>query len=103
MDDLLIYLVLGIVYLIFTVMTKSKKKKRVPPPATPSLPGPVGGPAEAPAAQPTMDDALREIRKALGMEAPPLAAPCPPLSQDRDISGGHPLNTVQPRLLWMTS
>ncbi len=81
MDDLLIYLLLGLVYLIYSVMTKGKKKKRVPPPADPSLPGPVGGPAEAPAeapaAQPTMDDALREIRIALGMEAPPSPPPVP--------------------------
>ena len=77
MDDLLIYLFLGIVYLIYSVMTKGKKKKRVPPPADPSLPGPVGGPAEAPAAQPTMDDALREIRVALGMESPPSPPPVP--------------------------
>ena len=83
MDDILIYLVLGIIYLIFSVMTKGKKKKRVPPPATPSLPGPASAPtaevptAEAPAAQPTMGDALREIRVALGMEAPPSPPPVP--------------------------
>ncbi len=71
MDDLLIYLALGIVYLIYSVMTKGKKKKRVPPPADPSLPGPAGGPVEAPAAEPTLGDALHEIRVVLGMEPPP--------------------------------
>ena len=105
MDDLLIYLVLGIVYLIFSVMTKGKKKKRVPPPAGPPLPDPAGGPAEAPAAQPTLDDALREIRVALGMESPSSPPPVPrshrtepPPIQTTPRKATHPTRSHGPEL-----
>lgn len=91
MEDYLMYLVLGVFYLIYSVLTsKKKKKQRAARPAGPPLPGPVGGPVgdpvEASPAEPTMDDALREIRVMLGMEAPPPPPiPSPPRAEPLPI------------------
>ncbi|MFQ5570823.1 MAG: hypothetical protein ACE5G0_14160 [Rhodothermales bacterium] len=73
MDDIFIYLVIGAIYLIFQVLGAQKKKKKgalkkTPRPLPSSAPSPPARTATAP--QPTLDDALREIRQALGMETP---------------------------------
>lgn len=110
MEDYLMYLVLGIFYLIYSVLTsKKKKKQRAARQASPPLPGPVGGPvdvspADASPAEPTMDDALREIRVMLGMEAPPPPPiPSPPRAEPLPIEApprkvSHPTRTHGPEL-----
>lgn len=81
MDDLFIYLVLGIVYLIFQALTSGKKKKARPKVPSTDSSVPNDRPAlRSSGEEPTLDDALREIRIALGMEAPPAPKP-PPVAQ----------------------
>ncbi len=105
MEDYLMYLILGLMYLIYSVLTsKKKKKQRAAPPAGPPLPGPVGGPADASAAEPTLDDPLREIRVMLGMEqTPPPPLPSPPRAEPLPIEApprtvAHPTRTHGPEL-----
>ncbi|MDX1548671.1 MAG: hypothetical protein R3247_16865 [Rhodothermales bacterium] len=76
MDDLLIYVAFLVIYLIFQVLGAKNKQKRKaqPQPDAPALP-----PGTQAAPEPTLDDALREIRRALGMEMPePAPEPLPP-------------------------
>ncbi len=105
MEDYLIYGLFLLVYLIYSVLTsKKKKKQRAARQASPPLPGPVGGPVDASPAEPTMDDALREIRVMLGMEqpppppipSPPRAEPLPIEAPPRTVS--HPTRTHGPEL-----
>lgn len=84
MDDTLLYIAALVVYLIFRGLTsgKKKKKKRVPPPKGSPAPPPVGRPVKTTTGEPTLDDALREIRIALGMEPPPTPPiPRPPSTE----------------------
>lgn len=86
MDDFLIWVVLAIVYFIFSALTSKKKKPAAPPPAGQPPSGPASGPVTSPDVEPTLDDALREIRIALGMEPPPPApAPSPPKAEPPPI------------------
>ncbi len=105
MEDYLIYGLFLLVYLIYSVLTsKKKKKQRAAPPAGPPLPGPVGDPADASSAEPTMDDPLREIRVMLGMEQPPPPPiPSPPRAEPLSIEApprtvSHPTRTHGPEL-----
>ena len=99
MDEFLIYGVFILFYIIYSVLTAGKKKKRVPPQAGPPLPGPAPGPVEATAAEPTLDDALREIRIALGMEPPP--TPSPPRTASPPVrSHGPELAETAPQKSW---
>ena len=79
MDDLIIYGLFFLVYLVFQLLGARKKRPAgtKPSPAPDNRPRPAGGSSE----EVTLDDALREIRQALGMETPspkPVPEPASP-------------------------
>lgn len=82
MDDLLIYVAFLVIYLIFQVLGAKNKQKRKAQQQPDALALPPGTQATP---EPTLDDALREIRRALGMEMPapePIPPPAPPPTQE---------------------
>ncbi len=75
--ETLFYLAIAAIYILYQVLAGNKKKKTRRP-GTPLPPAPDAIDSAGPtAAEPTLDDALREIRQALGMEVPE-APPKPP-------------------------
>ncbi len=81
--ETIFYIIAILIYLVFQVLGGKKKKKKRPVPgagqplpgAGQPSPGAASRPAQVPGAEPTLEDALREIRQALGMEAPSAAPP----------------------------
>lgn len=88
MDETLFYIVIFLIYMAFQVLgARKKKKKRSAQGTQAPLPSPKSRPVAQTGAEPTLEDALREIRQALGMQAPapPKASTpqLPPLPQSR--------------------
>ena len=97
-SETLFYIVAILIYLAFQALggKKKKKKKRPLPGAAQPLPSATSPPAKAPGAEPTLEDALREIRQALGMETPAQPASPPPTAEPPTPPASRP--TPQPRL-----
>lgn len=105
MDDYIYYAIFLLIYLVYSALAGGKKKKKKPLPTSTGqpLPGPTGDPVEPGMieSQPTMDDALREIRIALGMEPPPAPSPptpTPPPVQPAPRPAPHPTRSHGPSL-----
>jgi len=105
MDETLFYIVIFIVYILFQVLSNSKKKKKRAPLSFPEVPSPDAArkARQPPTGEPTLDDALREIRLALGMGTPP-SQPQPPAPEPSSLQKAqprtlkHPVRTHGPEL-----
>ncbi len=117
MDETIFYIVIFLIYLAFQVLGSKKKKQKRPVKGTGTqLPRPTGQPAATPTgAEPTLEDALREIRQALGMQAPappktttselpplPQSLPTRPRPQKQHALRGHgpSLAETAPKKSW---
>ena len=107
MDETIFYIVIFLIYLVFQVLgNKKKKKKQAVSGTAKPLPDATSRPAPTPSAEPTMEDALREIRQALGMGAPAKPAPPPPQAKPlplprpapRPKTQTHPVRSHGPNL-----
>ncbi len=99
MDEMFFYIVVFVIWILFQVLGGKKKKKKRPVTGTTAqpLPGATPRPAAAPGAEPTLEDALREIRQALGMEVPTQAAPPPRQAAPPPLPSPRPEPRPKPR------
>lgn len=89
--ETLFYIAAIAIYFLFQILGGKKKRQ-----AKKQLPIPTQGQEQATSTgEPTLDDALREIRQALGMEPPPARPPQPSAPQSKP----HPVREHGPELM----